>query len=402
MPESNIDLILRTKREGDAPKQAVEDLDQMKSGLTNLEKAMAGTRSTIGDLDTDIGAFGANLGSATDLLSGFGISIPISPMQLFGYAIGAAASFIKSSLSDYSSYIEQVDRISTYTGMASEETSKLIQVSDDLRIETNTLEMALKTMAQNGTTPSIEGLGQLSDQYLAIQDPLARAQFLTANFGRSGVEMARMMELGSEQIRLLSDEVSKYMIVTGKSKEQAEAYIKALDDWNDAVLALKYSIASGLTPALTSLIQFLNGPSADSAANVINTIFKGTFLDNSKKQIDEITGAWKEATGAVTGYGNAVDTNVHRGMLNERSNYGNIYNQTPLGRAGGGPVFPMETYKVGEREIEYLTMGAPGAVVPASAGGQQQIIFNYQPIVSLADQAEAKRVLLPYIQEALR
>ncbi|MHB1482318.1 MAG: hypothetical protein ACYCXH_08380, partial [Bellilinea sp.] len=93
MSESNIDIILRTKREGDAPQETVDDLQAMKGGLTDLEKAMAGTRSTVGSLDKDINLFGTNVGSTADLLSGMGISIPISPMQLFGTAIQATGNF---------------------------------------------------------------------------------------------------------------------------------------------------------------------------------------------------------------------------------------------------------------------------------------------------------------------
>ncbi len=43
-----------------------------------------GTRSTIGGLDKDIIAFDKNLGSMADAMSAFGISIPQSPMALFG------------------------------------------------------------------------------------------------------------------------------------------------------------------------------------------------------------------------------------------------------------------------------------------------------------------------------
>ena len=281
MPESNIDLILHTKREGDATQEATAELAEMKTGLTDLEKAMSGTRTTIGGLDRDVNLLGSNLGSAADLVDGLGVALPITPMALFGEALQATGQFVKEAIGDYSDYVMEVDKIASYTGMASEETSKLIQVADDYRIETGQLEMALKTMTEQGTVPTIDGLAQLSDQYLAIQDPLAKAQFLTDNFGRSGMDMARIMELGGENLKTATDEVSKFMIVTGKSKEQAEEYVKALDNWNDSVDGLKYSIASGLVPSLTSLLNLLNGPSADNAANVINTIFSGTFLDHS-------------------------------------------------------------------------------------------------------------------------
>lgn len=401
MPESNIDLILRTKREGNAPQEAVNELTEMHSGLTDLEKSMAGTRTTIGGLDSDIKVLGGNVGSTADLLSGMGVSLPVTPMLMFGEAVGAAGRFIGDSLSEYAEYVKEIDRVSTFTGMASEETSRLIQVAGDLRIETGTLEVAMRTMAQSGVEPSIDGLGRLSDRYLALQSPLERAQFLTDNFGRSGVEMARMMELGSGEIRSMADEVSEYMIVTGKSKEQAEAYILALDNWNDAISALKYQIAVGLLPALTSLLELLTSPSADNAANVINTIFKGTFLESSASKVKELEESWKNATSAVNEYSGAVGNAGRLRRVEDRENVGSAYPTLVSGRAGGGDVFPNMVYKVGEREAEYVTFGAPGTVSPAGAGGSV-VNFYYQPVVSLADQAEAQRVLTPFIQEAMR
>src|SRR5574343_242430 len=87
MPESNIDITLRTKREGTAPQETVQDLEAMRDGLNDVEKSMAGTRTTIGGLDRDMTLFGANLGSTADLMSGVGIAIPVTPMQAFGQGI---------------------------------------------------------------------------------------------------------------------------------------------------------------------------------------------------------------------------------------------------------------------------------------------------------------------------
>lgn len=378
MPESNIDIIIKSKQEGNGAETTIEDLENMSQGLTNVEKAMAGTRTTIGRLDSDIQVFGTNIGSANDFLNGMGIAIPTTPMQALGLAVKETSNYIQGAISDYSAYIEEVDRIATYTGMASEETSQLIQVADDLRIETSTLEMALKTMSTNGTEPSIEGLGRLSDQYISIQDPLQKAQFLTDNFGKSGVEMARMMELGSDSINQLTDDVSEYMVITGKSKEEAEKYISALDNWQDSIEGVKYKLATELIPALTDFLNLLTGPNADNAANFINTVFG----DLAKTTPFEMYMDW------LTPNANA-----------ETSALSNNNSLSP--RANGGPVFPGVNYIVGERQVEMFTPSVPGYISP-SAQPQQTIIFNYQPAVSLADEAEAQRVLTPYIMEALR
>lgn len=431
MSESNIDIILRTKREGEAPQETVKDLQEMQTGLTDLEKAMAGTRTTVGSLDKDVVLFGTNVGTTADLLSGMGISIPVTPMQGLGMAIQATGNFLRESISDYTAYVEVVDRVGTYTGMASEETSKLIQVADDLRIETGTLEMALKTMAQNGTTPSIQGIGALSDQYRNILDPLQKAQFLTDNFGRSGVEMARMMELGSGEIQDLTDDVADYMIITGQSKEQAEEYIQAVDNLGDSWMGFKYQIGEAVIPPLTDLLNRMidhNEAVEEGGAQWMRWVpflaqMRGAFLDTKawienttgsvsaqSDGVDELTNSWNNAANAATNYTNQANSTSDLppstycgipGHPNYPHSHGGNYSYGS-GRASGGEVTPGNVYKVGERETELLYLNTPGVVVPSTGGGNQPIIFNYQPTISLADKEEAQRVLTPFIKGAMR
>lgn len=383
MPESNIDIILRTKRTGNAP-------EEMKSGLSDLEKTVSGLRTTIAGLDRDISVMGTNVGSVNDLLDGMGISLPVTPMQGFGMALGGVKNLLEESISSYAAYVAEVDKIASFSGMAAEETSRLIQVADDLRIETSSLEMALKTMTTKGTTPSIEGLQRLSNLYLSIQDPLKRAQLLTDNFGRSGVEMARIMELGADKIAELTSEVDNNLIVTEESRQAAEDYIKTLDDWGDAIDGVKYKLAQGLLPELTKLLKFFMDPSSRKAADFINEVFEGTWLesDYSRQQREAESAAPSNPAPPGGGYGPQPP-----GGWGPPKPGG--------GRAAGGEVFPGIAYKVGEREVERFVPAVPGYVVPGSTTSQN-IQFVYAPIVSLADKAEAERVLKPFIQEALR
>lgn len=378
-------------------------------GLTNLEKAVAGTRSTIGGLNSDITVFGKNLGTSADLLSGLGVNIPISPMMLFGGAIKSAGEFVTGSLDAYAAYIEEVDQIATYSGMASEETSRLIQVADDLRIETGSVERALKSMAEKGTVPTIEGLSQLSDRYLAIQDPLVRAQFLTENFGRSGIEMARLMELGGPKIRALTDEVEHYMVVTGESREEAEKYILALDNMDDAVMGLKYSVAKELVPAFTEFIELLTSPSADQAANFINTVFEGTWLESRSSKDARANAETTTPTAVEVG----LAPSTYCGIPGH-PNYPHAHAPAP-GRAAGGPVTAGQLYAINENRPwngpEYFLAPADGMILPARAAAQQamggnqqaiQVNLKYSPAISLANRYEAEQILVPYIREALR
>jgi hypothetical protein len=167
-------------------------------------------------------------------------------------------------------YGVQVRGLAMYTGMTTEETSKLIQVSDDLKVEFGTLEMAAKFMFKNGLQPSVETLAQLSDKYLAISDPLQKAEFLTKQFGRAGIDMAEAMNRGGAAIRAMGDAVEPALILTKEQTQAAEDLRAAQDSLNDSVLALSVSLGTELVPALADtteaiipMIEFMgNGVSA--------------------------------------------------------------------------------------------------------------------------------------------
>lgn len=382
MAESELTMILRTKQEGaNVTEEAVEDLNQLKDGLSNVEKAMAGTRTTIGGLDKDMTVMGQNVGAATDVMSALGVNIPISPLALMGDLMREGIEIAKESIEEYTTYGDTISRLASATSTSTEEMSKLWQVADDFRIQQGDLEMALKTMTNNGISPSIEGLAELSDQYLKIEDPLERSQFLLDNFGRAGQDMGRIMLEGSESIKAMADEVEDWMIITGKSEEQILAYKATQDKWGEAIDELKYKFAMGITPVVTSFMDAILGMNDDleetedawwrwiPMLRAVETAFLGV-----KNLFESFKAPQLPATGSTTG----------------------------SGRAQGGPVQAGVSYPVGERQVEYYTPTLPGTISPSPAGGGQTLIFNYSPVVSLADQAEAERVLAPYILQALR
>ncbi|MCC6192070.1 MAG: hypothetical protein IT318_23825 [Anaerolineales bacterium] len=227
---------------------AVGDLD---GGMTKLEKTVAGTRTTIGRLDDDLHAFGRNLGSTADLLSGLGVNLPINPMQLFGQAVKGAADFTKAAIGETVAYAKEVRDLGRTIGASAEESSKLIQAADDVLVSYNSLTSALEAAVRKGVKPTIEGLGELADEYNDIQDPITRTKFLMDNFGRSGADLAPLMELGAEGVRELGDAAKAAgLVMTEEAIEAAREYEKALDKVEERVLMVKLAIGNALVPAL--------------------------------------------------------------------------------------------------------------------------------------------------------
>lgn len=385
MSSSELDLILRTKREGDAPAETLKELNNMKTGLTDLEKTIAGTRTTIGGLDKNLGAAGQSVGSMSDMMDGMGLSLPITPMMMLGEAIQASGQWAKDSIADYSAYVDQISKMAAYASTPTEEMSKLYQVADDLRIPVGDLEMALKTMTTKGVTPSIDGLKALSDEYNSLTDPLERSQFLTDNFGRAGQEMGRLMEMGAAGIDEMEDSVENWMIVTGKTEEEIKNYLATQDRWEEAMDELKYSFAMNVTPAVTNFMKTI----LDTNDEINNSRFAWMRYIPVLAAVQEL---W-------VGLKNVLEKIKFPSGPEANRWYNTAYGG---GRAEGGSVFPGQIYKVGERETEFLQVPAAGVITPGSAGQSVVVNINYQSAVSLGTIDEAERVLVPYIQAALR
>jgi len=379
MAESNLDMIIRTKQEGaNVTDEAVKDLKELQTGLTNTEKAMAGTRSTVGGLDKDIKMMGTSVGSTADLMSGLGMSIPLTPMMLFGQAMQAGIQYTKDAVAEWTDYVDQISIMAEYTSTSTEEMSRLYQIADDLRIPLGSLEMALKTMTQNGVSPSVDGIAKLSDQYLAIQDPLAKAQFLYDNFGRSGQDMARFMSESSAKIRDNAAAVEEWMIVTGKSEQQMMEYKAATDKMDEAQQRVAFTWATQATPVLT---RFMTA--------ILDT---NDEIRNGEASWIRYLGVLSLVQEVVVGVGN-----LFSGLFvpNAPATSGT----TGSGRAGGGDVFPGVSYPVGEREKEWFTPGVPGTISPGG-GGNVTIYVDANGIVGTTDELTAK--LMPVVQAAIR
>lgn len=196
-------------------------------------------------------------------------------------------------------YAGQVREVSRAFGTVPEEASRLIQVSDDLGVSYNSLTTSLKMAQKDGIDPSIEGLAKLADEYLALEPGVKRTQFLLDNFGKSGLEMGKLMEKGGDGIRELSADIDDSMILTQEALDQAREYEIAVDSLSDSWDAFTYQVAPKVVNALTSVINDMRD------WNVANELAKEDgetlfFLSGEKYQayIDEAA-AIREQTDAA-------------------------------------------------------------------------------------------------------
>ena len=204
-----------------------------------------------------------------------------SKVKLAQQAFTAIKKVVSETVGTFTTYAKTVEDMARVTGSGAEETSRLIQVADDLQISATDLSTALAGAVRKGINPSVDSIAALSDEYLKLQPGLEQSKFLMDNFGRSGLAMARLMEQGGDSIREMGAAVDDSLVMTEDGIKAAQDYALALDTLNDRVEGAKIAIGSQLVPVLTDAATAtellfnwqdkLNQISADATTNAEQT-----------------------------------------------------------------------------------------------------------------------------------
>jgi hypothetical protein len=194
-----------------------------------------------------------------------------SAVELVQKAYAAYDKTIGEAMRETVSYADEVRRLSQITGASAQQTSRLIQTADDLKISTEALTAAQRRLSKDGISLTTEQLARLSDEYLAIGNAADRARFLQEKFGRGGFQFAEAMKQGGDVIRKMADSQADNLILTAKQVDQAREYEKAVDAAEDAWAGVKYQIGNAVLPATTELINRMTGNEGlDAAIKRIN------------------------------------------------------------------------------------------------------------------------------------
>lgn len=173
-------------------------------------------------------------------------------------------------------YAQQVEDMARLSGASVEDASRIIQISDDMRLSYDQVSTALKMYARQAAESgeasdmSIETLARLSDQYLSLAPGVERANFLLENFGRSGADMGKLMEQGGAGIREMAAAVDESLVMTQEGIDAAEEYRLAMDDWNDALDGVKLELAKTLLPVLKDFALFAKDTLIPIIKDVVN------------------------------------------------------------------------------------------------------------------------------------
>lgn len=172
-----------------------------------------------------------------------------------GFAVQKLMQFVNSAISGTEQYVTSIADMSRVLGISTEDTSKLVQASDDLFVSQEKLNAALLAASRQGIDVSISGLKDLSEQYLKLNPGVDRAEFLMKRFGRSGADMGKLMEIGSDGIDEATTAIAKNLIVTEQSRINIENYKRSVDNLNDTWEGFKFTIGNAVIPQLDLLMR---------------------------------------------------------------------------------------------------------------------------------------------------
>lgn len=215
--QSVLDIIIKTIKQGDGDKRVV-------SGLASVKSAGAAV----------MGAFAALAGTAYAL------------NQAYDATVGTTVR-----LADEIRGIQQV------SGLTAEESSKLVQLTDDFKVSQEEL---LKVMQKNGDVYdySIAGLAGMSDAYLSLGTNEEKTLFMQERFGKNWGSFVELMEQGGEKIRAAGEGINEALIFDQAALDSAREYQAQVDELSDSWMAYKVAVGQEVLPVMNTVLQGLN------------------------------------------------------------------------------------------------------------------------------------------------
>jgi hypothetical protein len=203
-------------------------------GATGLESDLAGAGTSIS-------------GWATKMAAAIGGAVTVAKI----------AQALRRTIEETVEYGTEVRQLSSITGEGAEATSRMLQVFEDFDIQGGQVTQMLRALTSQGLSPTIETIARMSDEYLTLAPGVERATFLQENFGRSGADLAAVMEQGSAALLARNAGVERGLVLDQEAIDQTEALRQAQDDLGDAYASIATTIAMVFVPGLTAVFNGL-------------------------------------------------------------------------------------------------------------------------------------------------
>lgn len=317
-------------------------------------------------------------GIFNDVMSSLGISdknikkinekLPaiVAGFTLAGTAIGLAVEYTKDAIEETSNYNDQIKELARITGQSLEDTSRLIQVAQDMGVEYKDLVSGLGNATKNGVDVSIESLLDLADEYKELHSPIDRAKWLTEHFGSAGRDLEPIFESARESIVEDMAQVDEALVWDEEKQAAIDNYEQGMADVKKSFEDLKIEVTMNALPAIQSVLDVMTNEEGRGGG------YK-RMLDDTKSSAWKLTEALKElwewmmtiATGPNGGTFTSAAAAGFGGTGSGYNWYGSSGTQnSERERAWGGWESANTPYLVGERGPEIFVPGTGGKIIP--------------------------------------
>ena len=218
-----------------------------------VDKAIADLKKAGGAVD-DLGDSAKSTGKSTFDFSGAMIGLN-QALEVGEKIIRAVKVVHDETVGTFINYAAQVRDMARATGESAEQSSRLIQVADDVGIGYDKLKTSLQMAARQGIDTSVESLKALSEEYLTLAPGTERMQFLLDKFGRSGADMGRLMEMGADGIEKLNAGIESGLVLSDEILKQARYNEILTDTYSDLIAQRKIAAGAVLSEGESALMM---------------------------------------------------------------------------------------------------------------------------------------------------
>lgn len=287
----------------------IADAAKARAGLKEAETAFGKFSREVGNAQGAMGKFRVVSGAAFDTIK----------QHAIGFATGAAAAigaFVVKSVMAFQDLALSAGKFADATGLSSEQASRFIEVAGDIGVEAATVEKSIgfmnKTLgnspelfrdlgiqveyASNGATDINGTFLNVIDRLNRIEDPAARAAAGTRLLGRSWMELAELVAMGSEDLSAALAGVSDAKVIDDEEVQRARDFRAATDNLKDAWEDFSLNMGEAVIPALTSTFELLNKIYTHPIGK---QAFGEAFFSGGLSNIQKLDGALRDLVGSI-------------------------------------------------------------------------------------------------------
>jgi len=256
-----LEIVLKARDEASAKLRAARtEVTKTQDVIGQLSPQLASTTARFEGL----GRAAAAMGPVGAVLAAFGVSIA---------AVAAGAKIAIDAVDQLASATEQLGNLAQKSGVSVEQLQGLQFAFKNAGVEAGTLNTGLRFLARSiadgnpelarfGITTKNVGTAfeQLSDLFAGSEDGAEKTALAVALLGRAGSDLIPVLNQGSEALRQQQREAEAMgKVLGGPTLAALKNADTAIDEMKNRVEALKVQVTLLAVPAVTNLVEGLNG-----------------------------------------------------------------------------------------------------------------------------------------------